>query len=226
MSPGYTIGPRSIPYSNGTLGGKGVVDWYSASVDQIGRNAVACMVRYSHPERAFREYRRLGFDVYRYSEVALVPSPVVEAFASQLRVPWRRWLYAEALAGAAVGPLGLGLTLSGLSLVCLNWGIQMGWAYGINMDLAVAQETLRRVIARGLHRAMGLQNGREGLSSLVPMAINLVLLGLGQDLSWADQVMGTVRHQWRLESGRLPATHHEISTFRHKEATVHPNRVV
>ena len=58
------------------------------------------------------------------------------------------------------------------------------------------------------------------------MGVNLVLLGLGQDLSWADQVMGTVRHHWRLKSGRLPAAHHEISTFRHKEATVHPNRVV
>lgn len=199
---------------------------YSASMDQIGRHAVACMARHSHPEKAFREYRRLGFDVHQYSEVARVPSSVVEALASQLRLPWRRWLYAEALAGAAVGPLGLGLTLSGLSLVCLNWGIQMGWAYGINMDAAAEQDTLRRLIAQGLHQAMGLQNDRKGLSKLGPMAVNLILLGLGQDLSWADHVMATVRHHWRFKSGRLPAAHHAISTFRHKEATVHPNRVV
>lgn len=200
--------------------------WYSASIDQIGRNGVACMVRYSHPDRAFREYRRLGFEVYRCSEVARVPSAVVEAMASQLRIPWRRWLYAEALAGAAVGPLGLGLTLSGISLVCLNWGIQMGWAYGINMDAVAEQDTLRRLIAQGLQQAMGLQNDRKGLSKLGPLAVNLVLLGLGQDLSWADHVMGTVRHHWRLESGRLPAAHHAIPTFHHKEVTVRPNRVV
>lgn len=188
---------------------------------------MALMVRYSHPEKIWTAYRQQGFDVYRCAEVALMPTASVESKVSQLRAHWRHWLYLEALAGAALGPLGIGLTLSGLSMICLNWGIQMGWAYGINMESSREQDELRLLVAHGLRDAMGL-NGKDpsGLRKITAIGLNVALLSLGQDLSWADKVMATIRHHWRVKSGRLSATHHGISTFRQSLATIRHHYVV
>ncbi len=125
-----------------------------------------------------------------------------------------------------MGPLGLGLTVSGLSMVCLNWGIQLGWAYGIRMDSSDEQDTLRLLVANGLRDTMGLNLDRSGWRKMTSMGINVVLLGFGQDLAWADKVMGVVRHRWRLKSGRLPAAHRELLTFRRSPATVRQDFVV
>lgn len=197
--------------------------WYSGPLDRIGKQSVARMVRYSHPEKIWAVYRQQGFDVYGCGEVPAVPTPLVEKQVSQWRRRWRHWLYAEALVGAAVGPLGMAITVSGLSVICVNWGIQMGWTYGINMESLSEQDALRLLVARGLRDAMGLDNDRQGLRKIVDVGINVVLLSFGQDLLWADKVMGRVRHHWRVKSGRLSATQHEISTFRQSSATIHQN---
>ncbi|MHB1610283.1 MAG: hypothetical protein ACYCT0_01170 [Sulfobacillus sp.] len=198
------------------------VPWYTQKLDSWGKGAVRYLGHRSRPDRIYAFYRKLGFDVYGPQNLHLVPDTVVERYVSGLRRHWRRWLVGEALTGAALGPFGVAASLTGLSVFCLQWGIEMGWAYGLTMDEPRLQDELRLLVAEGLTECMGLAMDKKGIRSWLGFGLQLVLLALGQDLAWADRVMGVVRHRWRVRAGRL-TIHPKIMAFRHNTMTVHPN---
>ena len=191
--------------------------WGAAWVRAIGH--------FVHPQWIYASYRKLGFRVYSPKTVGRVPTLVVEGLVSGLRKKWRRYLFVEAVAGVAAGPAGILLNVTGLLQICLLWGLEMGWAYGLNMDDPAIQTQLKLIVIQGLAKCLGFTDSWQGWRSLPRLAIQAALLGLGQDMAWADRIMASVRHYCRVQSQRL-AVHPKIMSFHHNSITVHPVSMV
>ncbi|MCL4351196.1 MAG: hypothetical protein M1318_00890 [Firmicutes bacterium] len=199
--------------------------WCRARLNIWGATWVRTVGHFAHPQWIYASYRKLGFGVYTPKTVGRVPNMVVEGLVSRLRQKWRRYLFAEAVAGVVAGPAGILVNVTGLLQICLLWGLEMGWAYGLNMDDAAVQTQLRLMVIRGLAECLGVSDGWQGWRSLPRLAIQTALLGLGQDMAWADRIMARVRHYYRVQSQRL-AVHPKIMSFHHNSITVHPVSMV
>ncbi len=74
---------------------------------------------------------------------------------------------------------------------------------------------------RPIAECLGFSDEWRGWRSLPRLALQTALLGLGQDMAWADRIMAPVRHYYRAESQRL-AVRPKIMSFHHNSITVHP----
>lgn len=165
---------------------------YVGTFDRWGRAGVASLTAHASPAKTYRWYRERGFAVWGPQDVRGLPSSLVEERVSRLRARWRGWLIGEMVTAFAMGPFGLVLSGPSLPIILLAWGIEMGFAYGVNVEDAVPQEALRGVVGEGLMKIFGLCPGQSRARGLG----RVLLLGLGQDLVWADDVMAGVRQLW------------------------------
>lgn len=176
---------------------------YIPALDRLGDRGLRHALRSVRPDRVLSWYRSRGYPVGSPSDVTQVSPAVIEERVSRLRQRWRKRLWTEIAVATVAGPLGILITVPALTWICFAWGIEMGVAYGLNMSDPKLLGWMRTAVGRNLSRLFG------GGSSAAPLncprrvfnlTVNGLLLGLGQDLAWADIIMADIREHWRREA--------------------------
>lgn len=177
---------------------------YSRVMDHWGYNVTIKILDTADPERIFALYRKEGHSVRQLADVRHLPFSVVEYQVSLQRRMWRRWIWSEMGLGLMAGPLGPVVVVSGLAFILTRWGIEMGYAYGLDMRDSQRLQTLREIIGRGLSDSVKGSHNRPHCRKLGCRIKHIsgqgFLLFLGPDLIWADDIMAKIRRQWRRES--------------------------
>ncbi len=143
--------------------------------------------------RIWSFYRAQGYAVHSLEDVAAVPYAVREHKVSLLRAHYRACIVGEMATGQLAGPLSPAVGVPLLVLILLDWGSQMGWAYGVDMHQSKAQALLAAIVSGDLASEIT----GAGRKSPAQMALRLLFMGWGQELWWADRVMAHVRRAFR-----------------------------
>lgn len=180
--------------------------YYWPALDHLGQRHVNWLLERHHAQNVWQWYHQQGYSVHKVSDVYEVPRVVVEERASRLRQRWRRWLMGESAAALFLGPAAAAVGLPILSMVLLAWSIELGWAYGLDMNDALLIDDVRRRIHRRLLPALGCPlSPRRDVRGWVRLAGSLLLWGWGPEFQAADAVMADIRqefrHRWEIHSG-------------------------
>lgn len=143
--------------------------------------------------RIWSFYRAQGYVVHTLEDVAAVPYAVREHKVSLLRAHYRACILGEMATGQLAGPLSPAVGVPLLALILLDWGVKMGWGYGVDMHQSKAQTLLAAIVSADLAAEITGAGGK----SPAQMALRLLLMGWGQELWWADRVMAHVRRTFR-----------------------------
>jgi hypothetical protein len=84
-----------------------------------------------------------------------------------------------------------------LVFVLMAWSVDMGWAYGQNMDNGEQLEHLRRVVPSRLLQAFSVPEHLLPLTQWAQFIGTLVFWGFGPEMHAADVVMAKMRSEFR-----------------------------
>ena len=179
---------------------------YWPALDHMGQKTVRWMLARHDAEGVLAWYRDHGYPVASLAGVGALPSALVEERVSRLREHWRRWLFGESAAALFMGPAGLLAGAPMLSMVLMGWAIEMGWAYGHDMEDPMRIDALRKTIHERLMRALGFPIGlKQPLSRWSRVMGTVLFWGFGPELAASDAVMAEIRRDFRAEWERRRA---------------------
>ncbi|PSR20966.1 MAG: hypothetical protein C7B45_12785 [Sulfobacillus acidophilus] len=183
---------------------------YIPTFDRIGQRLLQCLTDGGVGSRSWRWYRDHGYPVRSACDVERVPRELVEECVSRLRRDWRRWIWGESVCSWFLGPAGIVIGGPAMAFVLMAWSIEMGWAYGENMDDPDKLDYLRRVVPARLLTALGFPRHLLPLTQWAQFVATIVLWGFGPEVHAADVVMAAMRtefrHQWEIRRVQPPFT--------------------
>ncbi|MCY0909551.1 MAG: hypothetical protein OWR62_14300 [Sulfobacillus thermotolerans] len=157
--------------------------------------AIQIMTTHVDPRGIWNFYEAKGYKVNTLGDIASVPYTLREYRVTLLRGRYRAYILGEMGISQLAGPLSPAVGIPILAWILLLWGVQMGWAYAVDMRDPAVQAMLASIIAEDLERVVfGRPGCRRWRGTTV---LRLFLLGWGQELAWADEVMAHVRRVFR-----------------------------
>ncbi|WP_020375679.1 hypothetical protein [Sulfobacillus thermosulfidooxidans] len=165
---------------------------------------VATVVARSRPYDLWNFYEQAGYSVAHVDDVLCIPLTLREMCASQMRQHYRWCITAEMGVSTLSGPLAPVIGIPLLTGILLRWSIDMGWIYGLDMARRSNQKWVATQVIRHMNQVIW--EGQSPLRSWswqrgVSIAGHLLLMGWGQELTWADKVMAKIRSELRARVG-------------------------
>ena len=163
-------------------------------LDTIVRKSVML----SSPERLWQFYRDAGYPVECYHDVQALPQALREEKVSRLRGPCRLCVIAEMGISTVTGPLAPLVGLPLLAVILLKWTVDAGWCYGLDMRNQHTQRDISRLFMNHFNQVIWPKNPEALVWRRVSRTVGqLLLMGWGQELKWADQIIAKIRGELR-----------------------------
>lgn len=180
---------------------------YIPMLDRMGQRTLNCLIGSDPHRRVWGWYADHGYTITTPQDIDTMPVRMVEERVSRLRQDWRRWIWGESALSWFLGPAGIVVGGPVLAFVLLAWSIDVGWAYGQNMDDPQTLEQLQSHVSQRLGEVLGVPARCLPVSRWARFAGTVILWGFGPEIHAADIVMAEIRREFRQrwEERRRPA---------------------
>ncbi len=162
-------------------------------------------IRFSRPIGLWQFYREAGYRVECYHNVLTLPKTLREERVSRLRSTFRLGIFLEMGVSTVSGPLAPFIGLPLLAMILLKWTIDIGWCYGLDMRDPRTQREVGYVFLNDFNQIVFEKDSENVMwKRLGTTFAQLLLMGWGQELKWADQIMAKIRGELRDTTEKEP----------------------